>query len=719
MSWLVAAGTRSARWRLVGIAAGVGVGVLLLALLVGAANGLATRSERSTWTSLTAGESMAPIMAGAALRDDQAAAGTDRDYFDGQTITRVDMAANQTASVAIPGISHAPQPGTYFASPALARLIDATPADQLGDRYGSRAGIIDDSALAGPDSLVVVVGQPVTAMLSGKPALAMSHFEGVTFASAAYRTLAVVGGIALLTPVLLLIGIVAELGAVARAERFATLRLIGASPRVVAGIAAVEIGLATAIGAVIGLIGAWLSAPLVAGVVIDGTSFFMHDLRVDIVTALVIVLVTVMATMVTAWLRALRADLGPLGGSRDRREKRPRIWGVLPMAAGLSMMVAATIASLQERPLPHADIYVIGGFLLVSVGMLTGGPILTYWASRLMARFSSTASGVVSMNRIQLHPRKTFRSVSGLVIAVFMVSLFAGAVTAVSREAAPGEDSNRLPLTTLVARMVFPPGPNEDDVRELVQSLKEVSGVTGVGVGYMYEGENDIFFPAADASSAGLSAMGGASFVGVNNFYLTDAAAETRAFAAADPDKLSPIALTIATDGGASTMETARTVAATGPISLYTAPSTRLEQSSADVLTNAHKYASLANLAILIAAMISIVSLAVSTTASVLDRKRAFGLLRLMGMPPAVIRRIIVSEAALPLLTVLGGCIGFGFFVAWMLVASATSGERTITWPDPSYYLVIGLSLMLAALAVIAVVRIVNRSTGQMATRFE
>ncbi|KUM35362.1 hypothetical protein AR689_15120 [Arthrobacter sp. EpRS71] len=653
------------------------------------------------------------------MTDDQIAAGTELDYFDGRTITRVDMAATPTAHVTIPGIKHAPSPGTYLASPALARLIDATPAEQLGARYGARAGIIEDSALAGPDSLVAVVGQPVNAMLSGKPAVAITDFDGTTFAGAAYRTLAVVGGIALLTPVLLLIGVVSELGAVARAERFATLQLIGASPRTVAGIAAVEIGISAVIGAVAGVLGAWLMAPLVAHVVIDGTSFFVHDLRIDLVSALAIVIVTVMAAVATSWVRALRAGIGPVGASRQRREKRPRFWGALPMVIGLSIMVIATIASLQERPLPRGDVLIIGGFLLVLIGVITGGPITTYWASRFLARYSSTASGVVAMNRIRLHPRKTFRSVSGLVIAVFTVSLFAAGVTSVAREAAPVDDAEHLPLTTLVARMVFPPAPDAEEVRGVVRTLSEVPGVESVGVGYVYEGEPDMFFLVADAPSAGLPATSTSPYIGVNNFYLTGAAAKTRAYDVADPSKLHPVALTIATDGTLTALEAARTAAITGPISFYTAPSTRLEQASADVLTIAYKYASLANLAILIAALISIVSLAVSTTASILDRKRAFGLLRLMGMPSAVIRRVIVAEAALPLVTVLGGCIGLGFFVAWMLVASATSGRRTITWPDPSYYVVVGLSILLAAVAVMAVVRIVNRNTGQVATRFE
>jgi hypothetical protein len=47
----------------------------------------------------------------------------------------------------------------------------------------------------------------------------------------------------------------------------------------------------------------------------------------------------------------------------------------------------------------------------------------------------------------------------------------------------------------------------------------------------------------------------------------------------------------------------------------------------------ANRFADLVHLHILIATLISAVSLAASTIAAVLDRKRALGLLRLMGMP--------------------------------------------------------------------------------------
>jgi ABC-type antimicrobial peptide transport system permease subunit len=127
----------------------------------------------------------------------------------------------------------------------------------------------------------------------------------------------------------------------------------------------------------------------------------------------------------------------------------------------------------------------------------------------------------------------------------------------------------------------------------------------------------------------------------------------------------------------------------------------------------------LANIGILIATLISAVSLAVSTIAGILDRRRVLGLLRLTGMPAATLRKMLAAEAAIPIATVFALCIGLGFLVAWTLLAGLTQGRRTVSWPDPDYYITIAVSLALAAAAVIATFRAARQSTGIAATRFE
>lgn len=119
----------------------------------------------------------------------------------------------------------------------------------------------------------------------------------------------------------------------------------------------------------------------------------------------------------------------------------------------------------------------------------------------------------------------------------------------------------------------------------------------------------------------------------------------------------------------------------------------------------------------LVATLISAVSLAVSSIAAILDRRRVLGLLRLMGMPVSTVRRAIVAEAALPLATVFALCVGLGILTAWCIVAGLTEGDRTITWLPPSYYLILATSLALPATTVVATFRTARTSTTIEATR--
>jgi len=101
-----------------------------------------------------------------------------------------------------------------------------------------------------------------------------------------------------------------------------------------------------------------------------------------------------------------------------------------------------------------------------------------------------------------------------------------------------------------------------------------------------------------------------------------------------------------------------------------------------------------------------------------LDRRRVLGLMRLMGMPASVLRRVIAREAPVPLLTVVSLSVTLGFVVAWLMVTYVDDSYR-LTWPAPEYFIVLGLSLILALGAVLATFGLTGRSTALPSTRFE
>ena len=162
---LVFNGGREAITRLVVVAIAVGLGVGLLLTTLAATNAVAAWSNRHAWQwTGTAYVPAGPTAGVAPLWWHPSG-----DTFDGQQITRFDVAATGASSPVPPGIARDPAPGQYYASPALAALLRSTPADQLADRYPGRlAGTIGDAALPSPNSLVLIVGR-TPAQLAATP----------------------------------------------------------------------------------------------------------------------------------------------------------------------------------------------------------------------------------------------------------------------------------------------------------------------------------------------------------------------------------------------------------------------------------------------------------------------------------------------------------------------------------------------------------------------
>ncbi|MDR1513178.1 MAG: FtsX-like permease family protein [Propionibacteriaceae bacterium] len=710
LSRLLLTQNRGDRLRLAGIAGGVAIGVLLTLLLWAGYTSLAERSERSTWTDPDRqSEAVAHYDAEVGLTDGEAAVRCDIDYYRGRPITVLRIAANPGTTVRVPGVAAVPAAGESFVSPALRSLIDSTPSDLLGDRYGAVLGTVSDTALAGPDSLVAVVGvEP--AELGNLPRV-VTQLRGTAYATVDYQIVAIIGAVAVLVPVIVLLAVVTALGSAKRAERLATLRLIGATPRTVALLSAVETATTSAFGAAAGVVAAWLAAPLAARIQVAGARFFPDDLRSDPAATLVVAVGIIVLATVVAAIRAVLTDVGPLGAARERRERPPRVWGLLPLAAGL-VVLAFVIA--QIAPAALAGHLVIGGFILTVVGLLAAGPLLTRWAARLAAPVARGAVGVIAVGRIREHPRQTFRSVSGIVIAVFLASTFAGGATTVGRpDLAEGPDY--LASSTLFIPLGTDSPTDDPALLAQIDRLREVRGVQAVAVlGWSYSGPDGQFLSGTDAAALGHPVPGDTARVDdglpIAPFTPTPA---TR------PADLIATQLLVSTSD-ADAIERARTALPSIGIRTSHAPSTRAESiTGGTTQTWAGEYAVLANLGILVATLISALALAVSALAGMLDRLRVLGLLRLTGMPLRTLRGILTAEAALPLAGVLLAAAGLGWYAAWVIVSGLTRGRRRLDWPGLDYYLILALSVALSALAILATFRTARTSTSTTTIRFE
>ena len=372
---LVVNGGREAVTRLVILTVAVGLGVGLLLTAVAATNAAVTWNNRHAWfwtgtSSVPAGPTagVAPLWWHPS-----------GDLFDGQTIDRFDVAATGASSPVPPGLPRDPAPGQYYASPALIALMRATPANQLADRYpGHLAGMIGDAALPSPNSLVIVVGRTpaqlartrnsvqVTSIAEAMPGVQKMpgsqtqcfgsgcppspNPEGLAYfpndaggGSSSVDLILAVVALAILTPVLIFIGTATRLSAARREERFAAMRLAGATRGQVSLIAAIESTAAAVLGTAIGFGLFFLLRIPVAGIPFIGQPFFPAELTLSLPDILLVAIGVPLFAAVAARMALRRVNISPLGVARRARPKPPGAWRVIPLLAGLAELGFWTI----------------------------------------------------------------------------------------------------------------------------------------------------------------------------------------------------------------------------------------------------------------------------------------------------------------------------------------------------------------------------------------
>lgn len=263
-------------------------------------------------------------------------------------------------------------------------------------------------ALASPSSLVIIVGRApaqldhapnsvqVTSIARAVPgAIGDRNPGGLAYfppnagiqASGIDLILSVVA-LAMLAPVLIFIATATRLSAARREQRFAAIRLVGATRRQISLIAAVESTVAAVAGMAAGFgIFALLRHP-VAGIPFLGQPFFPAALSLSRADIRAVAIGVPAAAVVAARLALRRVHISPLGVTRRAAPKPPRAWRVLPLLAGLAELGYFVIRGGQESVSEETEV-MLSGFLLIIAGLVIAGPWLTMAAARIMARRTS------------------------------------------------------------------------------------------------------------------------------------------------------------------------------------------------------------------------------------------------------------------------------------------------------------------------------------------
>jgi hypothetical protein len=788
-------GGREAVTRLVILAVAVGLGVGLLLTAVAATNAVTSWNNRHAWFwTGTRWAAPGPATGVAPLWWHPAS-----DIYDGQTISRFDVAATGASSPVPPGLSHDPAPGTYDASPALAALLRTAAADQLADRYpGHLTGIIGDAALPSPNSLVIVVGRTpaqlatavgsvkvtaiattvpgspggnVTISPAGKghrPQFALDfNPSGLRYmpadtglpASGTDLILSVVA-LAILLPVLVFIGTATRLSAARREERFAAMRLVGATRTQVSALAAVESTAAALLGVAAGFaIFFGLRIP-VAGIPFVGQPFFPGQLRLSLFDVIVVAAGVPAAAAVAARVALRRVNISPLGVTRRVTPKPPGAWRVVPLLLGLAEL-GFWEAHGHPASIPGQIQAFVTSFALIIIGLFIAGPWLTMAAARLMARWTSRPGTLIAARRIGDDPRAAFRSVSGLVLALLVTTVATIAIAtqdakdptrfgniaeshvltaqvsasnAVAQNSGPGVRSGpanpgpAAPAAPLAAQLSAVPG---------VQGVLVVRAVPGLTIPGRFEnlgvnGDGSVTpIPAGVVSCAQLAtvpALGrcpaGAATAkfpadGFNGPLGFNSKVDTYTWPAANVPvaglpALGVDGINVATNGATATVERARTLLEASGYPTVSPPSTYADVAAQDNLQNSG-YQQLANVVILVSLAIAGCTLAAGIAAGLAERKRPFSLLRLTGARLSTLRGVVALEGAVPLLTVAVVAIGTGFGAAAMYATEAQN--RPMVAPGPAYYLLTAGGIIVSLAIIAATFPVLTRITGPEAAR--
>ena len=698
------------------------------------------------------------------------------------------MAATGTSSPVPPGISRDPGPGQYYASPALAALLRSTPADQLAGRYpGHLAGTIGDAALPSPDSLVIIIGRTPAQLAHTPNSVQVTSIsttelgwpvprteanpQGLTYtppdpgggASATDLILSVVA-LAILAPVLIFIATATRLSAARREERFAAVRLVGATRRQVSWLAATESTVAAVLGVAVGFGIFFLLRIPVAGIPFIGEPFFPSELTLSLLDILAVAIGVPVFAAVAARLALRRVHISPLGVARRATPKPPRAWRVVPLLAGLAELGFWTIHG-HPASIPGQVQAFVSSFALIIVGLFIAGPWLTMAAARAMARWTSRPSTLIAAGRLADDPRAAFRAVSGLVLALFITTVAVVAITTQNAKDltrwGSAAEANVLTDQVSASNQVAGnsgPGASEGTARPgpaapaapLTAQLRGIPGVQGVLVvradpGLTIPGTfHDLGanlgstgpVPAGVVSCAQLAAVpalgrcpAGATAAafpsdGFNGFngplFGTDATAITWPAAnvpATRLDTLGVDAINVATDGTLPTVEQARTVLENAhAYPGVSAPSTISDLVAQDNSTNSD-YQQLANVVILISLPIAGCTLAAGIAAGLADRKRSFSLLRLTGARLATLRRVVALEGAVPLLSVAAVAVGTGFAGAAMFATEAQ--QHPMVAPGAAYYLLTAGGIIVSLGIIAATFPLLARITGPEVARNE
>ncbi len=781
---LILKGGREAVVRLLVTTFAVAIGVTILLGVFADFNAYQKTSDRPSWESTTGTQ-----IDGTVPQNPHALLWNySENIYKGQFIEQLDVAAPSTNAPVLPGISKLPGPGQFYASPALSSLLKTIPKDELGDRFqGTQIGTIGEQALSFPTELAIYVGYAPSqlAKLPGTVEVTtianQPQLQGTTNI---YREAFGIGILAVLFPLLILVNTATRLSAARREERYAAMRLIGATPHQINVIASVDAIVSSLLGAILGALIFLALRSLIADISISGVKFFASYVTPTVWGYIGMIVGVPIIAAIASLISLRRVQISPLGVSRKTTPPKPGIWRLIPLILGVILFpYGASTVTGNGNGRPGL---LFGGFLLIMIGIVLSGSWITMQVTRLFARFARSAPSLLAARRLSDNPKGAFRTISGLVLAVFVGSVVSVLVPAINYAQDPtgktslsnvlrvpfgvGPLNNGLPpkaAAAMVSKMESYPGtivipfytnpvfaafqqqqftaqpkrgpgtirgplisPNEqvpDDDIASCASLAQISTLGSCPSGTkavtltpdnVLQGDNPLFvyknLPIVTSHNP-------VSTANLNTLSLNGMLIEAN-----NPNTLEQIR-TYLTVYSATTQDIG---GGKGGDSLSSWQMGTLEPETvgevAAIRNNDDSNVGRAVLAVIALTLITAgCSLAVTIGGSLVERKRPFTLLRVSGVSLGTLYKVILLEAALPLLVVSAIAAGIGLGVGIPVVKTLLKGfepknsTEIPVHPSAGYYIALGIGLVVALGLVVITLPLLKRMTRPEEARFE
>ncbi len=454
---------------------------------------------------------------------------------------------------------------------------------------------------------------------------------------------------------------------------------------------------------------------------------------IDIVLAVIGVPI---AAVVSARLALRRVQRSPLGVKRRAASRPPRIVRIIPLLAGI-----AVLAYFDAAGKPGSNggqlLELLVGFVLLIVGLVLAGPWFTTAGSRLMAKRASRPATLIAGRRLLDNPKAAFRFISGLVIALFVTSAAIGALSSIAADASSsgGGSAGKGTLADTFCSFSTSNCPASAQVPSVpgrvLAELRTTPGVRSVTVIHQSPSQapaRNSFGVVACDQLAKTPAIGkcapGATVASIgyflsnllgHNSHASSTVWPSARLSVADVARLPVDAVVVATNGSSSAFERARTtLERVFPFQGGGVAVDAFDPSTARLLTMIQD---MTDVVIVASLVIAACSLAVNIAAGLGERKRPFSLLRLTGVPTALLHRVVALESALPLLLVAAVSIVIGLVSAALYLHSQVGIAFRI--PGIAYWATVlgGLAVSLAIIA--STFPLLNRITGPEVARNE